>query len=181
MEHEEIFTLMMDALDGELLADEQMRLESHLRACPDCIQEWQALSAIDALFRRTPMLSPAADFTQRTLARLPNRRVRLWLMGLVYVALLAAGLLPVLVVVGTAVYLAASFGEPAAVNSGLQLLVKGVQLIGVVGGALLTGATRLVMEQPAIIGWMLVMVGIVFLWSGVYRQLLSAPARRQIS
>lgn len=181
MEHEEIYTLMMDALDGELLADEQTLLESHLRACPDCMREWQAMSAIDALFRRSPMLSPAADFTQRTLARLPNRRVRLWLMGLVYVALLAAGLLPFLLVVGTAVLLASSFGEPAAVGSGLQLLAKGLQIAGVVAGALLTGASRLIWEQPSIVGWMLVMVGIVFLWSGVYRQLLSSPARRQIS
>ncbi len=181
MEHEEIFTLMMDALDGELLADEQSMLESHLRACPDCMREWQAMSAIDALFRRTPMLSPAADFTQRTLARLPNRRVRLWLMGVVYLALLMAGLLPFLLVVGTAVLLASSFGEPAAIGNGLQLLVKGLQLTGVVAGALLAGASRLILEQPSIIGWMLVMVGIVFLWSGVYRQMLNSPTRRHIS
>ncbi len=181
MEHEEIFTLMMDALDGELLADEQFMLESHLRACPDCMQEWQAMSAIDALFRRSPMLSPAADFTQRTLARLPNRRLRLWLMGVVYVTLLMAGLLPVLLVVGTAVLLASSLGEPTAPSSGLQLLVTGLQLGGVLVGAVFTAVSRLVIEQPSIIGWLLVMVGIVFLWSGVYRQLLNAPAQRQIS
>ncbi|MCL4266632.1 MAG: zf-HC2 domain-containing protein [Anaerolineae bacterium] len=181
MEHEDFYGLMMDALDGELLADEQTLLESHLRACPDCMREWQAISAIDALFRRSPMLSPAADFTQRTLARLPNRRVRLWLMGLVYVALMVAGLLPVLVVVGTAVLLAASLGEPAAVNSGLQLLTRGIQLMGAVAGALLNGAARLIIDQPSIMGWMLVMVGIVFLWSGVYRQMLNVSAQRQIS
>ena len=181
MEHEEFYMLMMDALDGELLADEQRLLESHLRACPDCMREWQAMSAIDALFRRSPMLSPAADFTQRTLARLPNRRLRLWLMGVVYVALLMAGLLPVLLVVGTAVLLASSVGEPAALSSGLAWLVEGVQLGGVVVGAVFTAVFRQVVEQPSIIGWLLVMVGIVFLWSGVYRQMLNTPARRQIS
>jgi len=181
MEHEDYYLLMMDALDGELLADEQNVLESHLRACPSCLAEWQAISAIDALFKRSPMLSPAAGFTQRTLARLPNRRVRLWAMGVVYVTLLLSGLLPLLLILGTAVLVAPMFGEPAVLSGGWQILVKGALLGSAVLSALIDGASRLVVEQPAIIGWMLVMMGIVFLWSGVYRQLLKSPARRHIS
>ncbi|HEX6384541.1 MAG TPA: zf-HC2 domain-containing protein, partial [Anaerolineae bacterium] len=94
MEHDEIYTMMMDALDGELSASNRIELESHLRACPPCAREWQALLAIDMLFRQTPALRPAADFAQRTLARLPNRRYRIWAIMAVYVLLLLSGMLP---------------------------------------------------------------------------------------
>lgn len=176
MEHEEYYLLMMDALDGELLADEQRLLESHLRACPFCMQEWQAMSAIEALFRRSPMLSPVAGFTHRTLARLPNRRARVWAMAVVYITLLMSGLLPLLLVAAAALALMPLLREPVIVDNTLQLLAKGWQLAGAVVKALFNGAGQLLVEQPAISGWLLVMAGIVFLWSGVYRQLLTAPA-----
>ena len=72
---ENIYTMMMEALDGELSETGLNELESHLRVRPDLAREWVALQAIDRLFRNSPILSPAVDFTQRTLARLPNRRV----------------------------------------------------------------------------------------------------------
>ena len=93
---ENAYSLMMEALDGELSATGWAELESHLRVRPELAQEWQALQAIDQLFRSTPALSPAADFTQRTLARLPNRRTRLWFVASLYVLLLVVGLIPVL-------------------------------------------------------------------------------------
>jgi hypothetical protein len=43
--------------------------------------------------------------------------------------------------------------------------------------ALFNGVGEVIVQQPLIIGWLLVMAGIVFLWSGVYRQLLSQPQR----
>ena len=39
MEHENAYTLMMDALDGELAGDHKEDLEAHLRACPTCTRE----------------------------------------------------------------------------------------------------------------------------------------------
>ena len=84
MEHENAYTLMMDALDGELAGDHKEDLEAHLRACPTCTREWQALLAIDTLFKQTPALSPAIGFTQRTLARLPNRKYRVWSISALY-------------------------------------------------------------------------------------------------
>lgn len=179
MEHENFYLLMMDALDGELLADDQALLESHLRACPSCHQEWQAMMAIDALFRRSPVLSPAAGFTHRTLARLPNRRVRLWAMGTIYMTLLTGGLLPLLLLTIVVAIATPALREPAVVSGFLQLLAKGMQLIGTVVGAMFNGLSQLIIEQPSVLGWLLVMVGIVFLWSGVYQQLLRAPARPQ--
>jgi anti-sigma factor RsiW len=179
MEHEEFYLLMMDALDGELLADDQVMLESHLRACPSCAREWQTMLAIDTLFHRSPVLSPAAGFTQRTLARLPNRRVRLWAMGVIYITLLMSGSLPLLLLLGAALFLTPALREPNMINSLVQLLTEGLQLIGTIVGALLNGLWQLMVEQPSVLGWLLVMVGIVFLWSGVYRQLLNTPAQQR--
>ena len=97
MEHEDVFSLMMDALDGELLDNSKQDLEVHLRACPECNREWQALLAIDRLFRHTPALSPAAGFAQRTVAMLPNRKARLWAISAIYGLVLLSGLIPVLI------------------------------------------------------------------------------------
>jgi hypothetical protein len=181
MEHDDYLAFMMDALDGELTDSNQLELESHLRACPTCTREWYTLQAIDTLFRQAPILSPAADFTQRTLARLPNRRVRLWAMSLVYGLLLLSGILPMVLIVVALVRLVPVAMEPAVVSSIFSLMNKGFQVIGAVGGALARGLGQLVTEQPAVLGLLFVMAGIVFLWNGVYRQMVAMPNQRQIS
>ena len=172
MEHDKYYALMMDALDGELAAEQAFELESHLRACPPCRQEWEAVLAIDTLFRQTPALSPAADFTQRTVARLPNRKLRLWALGLVYSALWLAGILPVLVVVTMVTLLAggslAGFAEAA--QRGLSVAVTVLEALG-------NGLGQLAGQYPAVWGLLFVMVGLVLLWNGVYRQLAQQPTR----
>jgi len=172
MEHETYTHLMMDALDGELAVEQQAELEAHLRACPTCKHEWQAILAIDTLFRQTPMLSPAADFTQRTLARLPNRRLRLWVISLIYGLLLLSGILPILIGLWAYNNLVPVISQPAFINSAIQVLDKGLSVTGAVITALLKGLGEFVAQQPAVFGWLLVMAGIVILWSGVYRQLV---------
>ena len=85
MEHEERFyLLMMAALDDELPLEERDELDAHLRLCADCAHEWRTLTAIEMLFRQTPLLMPAVDFAERTLARLPNRRARRMALGALY-------------------------------------------------------------------------------------------------
>src|SRR5690606_23823945 len=114
MEHEERFyTMMMDALDGELAAGEHSELEAHLRACLDCTREWRSLVAIEMLFRQTPILMPAVDFAERTLARLPNRRARRLALGAVYAILLMSGIFPLLVGVFLAIRYAPILSQPA--------------------------------------------------------------------
>ena len=175
MEHEKFHILMMDALDGELAAEAQTELESHLRACPACRREWHAILAIDTLFRQAPMLSPAAGFTQRTVALLPNRRARLWAISIIYVLLLLSGILPILLVIWAANTVIPFVSQPAFIESVQQLWSQGVRLIGVVSGALFKGLGELIVQQPAIVGWLLVLAGMVFVWNGVYRQLVSQP------
>jgi len=181
MEHEHIYTLMMDALDGELADSRKGDLEAHLRACPPCQREWQALLAIDMLFRQTPSLAPAVGFAQRTLARLPNRRYRVWMIGIMYGALLLGGALPMLI--GFWIYSKAGTAvtEPALWRTVWQAISQTAQVAGTVLSALLNGSGEFVTQQPAIVGWLLVMIGVISLWSGMLRQLVVQPALVQSS
>jgi anti-sigma factor RsiW len=176
MEHEEVITLMMDALDGELADDHNRDLEAHLRACPNCNREWQALLAIDTLFR----LMPPAGFAQRTLARLPNQSARIWTIGAFYLSFLMAGTLPMLIGFWVVSKLGPALSEPTLVRSVLQTLDRVLEVSGAVITALLTGAGEFLLQQPMVIGWLLVLVGVVSVWGGVYRQVLSPQTQRQI-
>ncbi|MGH2537110.1 MAG: anti-sigma factor family protein [Candidatus Promineifilaceae bacterium] len=174
MEHEESYTLMMAALDGRLDAAGRQQMDTHLRLCPACGRQWRLLLAIHALFSQAPLLSPAAGFSQRTLARLPNGRGRLWLAGAIYLLLLLIGLAPLLLLAVLAVVLWPALGEPAVVGS---LLQAGRQAAGL-GGALFGAAGRglldlgpILAQNPAILGWLLVMLAAVGLWAGVYGRL----------
>ncbi len=184
MEHENIYMLMMDALDGELAENGKHDLEVHLRACPSCMHEWQAVLAIDTLFRQTPALAPAAGFAQRTLARLPNRRYRVWTISIMYVALLLGGALPMLAGIWIYSQLDTALTEPALWQTIWQAISQVFQVAGTVLRALVSGAGEFVIQQPAVVGWLLVMVGLISLWSGLFRQLIVQPAMinpRQVS
>ena len=179
MDHEEIFNLMMQVLDDDAGETASGELELHLQECPACAREWQALQAIHVLLAQAPALSPAADFAQRTVARLPNTRYRVWALTGAYVLLLAVGFLPVALVVWLALRLAPAFEQPAFVRG---LLQAGGQMLRL-GGTVITAGIKgiadlgeLVGQQPAAVGWLLVMVGVIFLWGGVYSQ-LTRPQR----
>lgn len=174
MEHEEIGPLMMEALDGELSEDRQRDMEAHLQSCETCTREWQTIQAVHQLFLQAPLLSPAADFTQRTLARLPNRRLRIYVTGSIYGLLLVSGVVPLLVFVWLALQFGPALNQPAFVDGLLQAGGQVVQLGQAVLGACWQGlgtVGELMGQQPAILGTLFVMIGVVFLWGGVYSQL----------
>lgn len=173
MDHDDVFALMMDVLDGEASEVQSQQLETHLRACPECNREWHALVAIDTLFRQTPALSPAADFVEKTLARLPNRRMRVWAMGTLYGAILLGGIAPLAILGFLAARLMPVLSQPALVESVLGSLQTTYRTTGTVLAALANGAGEVLVQQPIYVGWMLVLAGIVFLWGGVYRRLLA--------
>lgn len=179
MEHETFFALMMDALDGELAEDGRSELESHLRACPTCLREWQALLTVDTLFRQTPALQPVADFAQRTIALLPDRRLRLWTMGAIYLFLLLSGIAPLLVGGVAYILLRPAFSQPTVWASLQQSVEKILQVVGTVLNALLISTGEFIGQNPAALGWLLVIIGIVALWGGVFQQVIIQP--RQIS
>lgn len=179
MEFEDrIYELMMEALDGTISASEQSELESHLRAHPSYMAEWQAMQAIDTLFRQTPALSPAADFAQRTMARLPNRRVRIWVLSAIYFSLLVSGTLPILLGIWVFNQLGEVLVQPALLQTVLQLVNTGIAIAVAVFGAAMDVATEFVVQQPAVLGWLLVLGGMVSLWGGVYRQLLGQSSQQ---
>lgn len=176
MEHEERFyTMMMEALDGELAAGEHAELEAHLRACPDCTREWRALLGIEMLFRQTPILMPAVDFAERTLARLPNRRTRRLALGAVYAILLMSGIFPLLVGVFLVARYAPILSQPSLMGGIWGSVTNAGRAVATVIEALFTGAGRFVIEQPALIGWFIILAGLVFLWGGVFQRLLVQP------
>jgi anti-sigma factor RsiW len=177
MEHEERFYLMMmDALDGELASDEHAELEAHLRACPDCTLEWRALTAIELLFRQTPLLMPAVDFAERTLARLPGRRTRRVALGAIFGILLLSGIIPLVLGIFLVARYAPILNRPELWD-GIWSSLTGVARAGAtVIEALLVGAGRFVVEQPALIGWLIILAGLVFLWGGVFQRLFAQPA-----
>lgn len=174
MGHDEIYTLMMEALDGELGENEQSEMLTHLHECPTCAREWETIQAIHQLFLQSPVLSPAADFTQRTLALLPNTRYRIYAMSAIYGFLLLVGLIPLAIIIWFALQIGPALSQPAFVR---VLLQSGGQLLDVMGAVAQAGwqgvgtLGELLGQQPSILGWLLVLVGIVFLWGGVYSQL----------
>lgn len=177
MEHDDAYHLMMAALDNELSSAGRRQLESHLRACTGCSREWHALMAVDTLLRQAPLLSPAADFTQRTLARLPQHRFRVWFIGAVYGLLLLSGLAPLAAVAWLVRLLMPVLTEPALMRSLAQALAHGVRVTAVILTTLWQGADKLggvLIQQPAFLGSLLLMAGLVFLWSGIYNQLIGA-------
>ncbi len=177
MEHEErYYLMMMGALDDELPEAEREELTAHLNDCPACNREWQTLLAIGLLFRQTPLLMPAADFAERTLARLPSRRARRWAMAAVYAILLLSGLVPLLTGIFLAGRYAPVLSQPALLERIWASLVNVGHVAVTVVGALLAGAGRFVIEQPAVIGWLVILAGVVFLWGGVFQRLVAQPA-----
>ncbi len=176
MNHDDVFALMMDMLDGEASENEAQYLETHLRACPECDREWRALVAIDTLFRQTPALSPAANFVENTLARLPSRRMRIWAMGTIYGAILLGGLVPLAILGLLASRLLPILSQPSLVESVLESLQTTYRTLGTVMSALGNGAGQALVQQPIYIGWMLVAAGVIFLWGGVYKRLVVVGA-----
>jgi hypothetical protein len=149
---------------------------AHLSVCSECGREWRALLAIDMLFRQTPLLMPAVDFATRTLALLPDRRVRVRALGALYGLLLLCGLVPLALVIFLGARYAPVLGEPALLEHVWSSLVGVGRVAATVVTALFAGAGRFVVEQPAVVGWLIVLAGVVFLWGGVLQRLLAQPA-----
>ena len=177
MEHEErYYLMMMGALDNELPDADRDELMAHLDGCADCRREWQALLAIDTLFRQTPLLMPAVNFAERTLALLPSSRLRVRALSAVYLILLASGVVPLLLALFLVARYAPILQQPALVERVVATLVNVGRVAATVVGALLAGAGRFVVEQPAVVGLMILLAGFVLLWGGVLQRLLAQPA-----
>lgn len=64
---------MTELLDGLAGPEQQAALLAHTAGCAACRAEWQAIQEVDALLTAAPLVSAPAGFTDRVLARLPER------------------------------------------------------------------------------------------------------------
>jgi anti-sigma factor RsiW len=182
MEHEKAYSLMMRALDEGLDGRQADQLDRHLIMCAACAREWQALQSIHQLFLQTPALSPVAGFTQRTLARLPDSRQRVWFLGLVYLTLLLSGVLPVIGLGWLALRFGQALLEPAIWGGLAQAAGQVGQLLATLLSALwlgLEGLATYASQHPLLWVYLLLLTAVVALWGGIYRQLIlvNAPIR----
>ena len=177
MEQEELYALMMEALDGELSETGLAELESHLRARPRLAREWEAMRAVDALFRSSPVLQPAVNFRQQTLARLPGSRQRLYAGVIIYLMILVSGLIPLAAAVWVAVQLLPALTQPALLRSLWQGGIEFVGLVQLMVSAFFGGVGEFVREQPDIFAWGFLLVAIIALWVVVYSRLVLQPRR----
>ena len=166
---EDVYLLMMEALDGELNDEQAEDLARYLQD-PDYAQEWEALQAVELMFTASPLLVPAPNFAKRTLAALPNRRLRVWVTSIVYLLLFMSGLVP-LVLGGLTLFVF----QTNASGGFLSVLTQLTAVAGTVIGALFLGLGEFVTQQPMAIGWLLVMLGTISLWGGVFRRVVLQP------
>jgi hypothetical protein len=132
--------------------------------------------AIELLFRQAPILMPAIDFAERTLARLPSPRTRRMALGAIYAILLLSGIFPLVFGLFLSARYAPVLSRPELLAGVWSSVVGVVRAAATVVEALLVGAGRFVIEQPALIGWLVILAGFVFLWGGVFQRLLAQPA-----
>ena len=171
-EMDEVYALMMTALDGELSAAEEAELAALLLTNPELQREWESWQAVDELFRATPAVAPVTvDFTAQTLARLPNPSQRVWLLGGLYSLLFFLGILPLLAATWLAGNLMPLNNPPVIWRSITTFFVETFRLIQIVLRGLAIGAAEFIQQQPLILVMALVLLGVVFLWNTVYRQL----------
>jgi anti-sigma factor RsiW len=178
-EMDEVYALMMDALDGELSPEAWAELEAHLLANPSLQKEWSSWQAVDELFRTTPAVMPVGlDFTERTLARLPNPSQRFWVLGGLYSLLFFLGLLPLIGAAWLAGNLTPIAAPPVIFRSMTVFIVEFWGLAQVVLRGLAVGAAQFIQQHPLIMAGALGLIGVVILWNNVYRQ-LTRPALAQ--
>ena len=175
IEHESAYALMMDALDGDLSAPEE--LNAHLQFCTPCAREWHTLQAVDQLLRRAPIISPAAGFAQRTIAQLPNQQHRLWSLSALYVFLLIGGIIPLIIIGFLAVRFAPLVMEPSMARLLWQPLVTIWGLAATISNALLIATAGFVRQQPALWGIILIMAGTIALSGEAYQRYIPIGRR----
>lgn len=163
MEDERLYELMMESLDGILDAEESAELAYLLSQNPDAAAEWEAMQAVDELFRFADPAPAPLHFSQMTIARLPNPRNRRLFMALFYFALLVGGLTPVAV----GLSLSSQLGS-FTIGTGQTLRV-----LQAIFDGLFTATSSGLAAQPYLVSWLAILVGVIMLWLTVYRRAIN--------
>lgn len=167
IDEERAFTLMMDALDGDLDAQARQELERYLAQQPLLQREWVALQRVHTLLVAAPPVAVPVNFAARTLARLPDPRRRRIFLSAFFVLLLLGGALPLL--------LAALLFAPQTAGAFGQSLGGLFEVARVLLGGVASSVRALLVSQPFVIGWLALMLVAVGAWISVYTQVLNTP------
>ncbi|MEM7291676.1 MAG: hypothetical protein AAF412_15120 [Pseudomonadota bacterium] len=173
MNEQQAFALMMDALDGVLDDSESTKLNQYLSNHPDLANEWEALQSVDLLLRASPPVAAPVNFTERTLARLPNPRARRIFMAFFFLMLLLGSILPI--AFGIYTYSEGGFSDISANLAGT------FQVLRVLFVGMTSAIQSLVVTQPVVYAWLATMLLSILVWAQTYRsamaQVVPVPVR----
>ena len=94
-------------------------------------------------------------------------------MGAIYGAILFGGLIPLLLLGYLVFRLLPVLSQPALMQSIIESLGTTYRTAGIILAALASGAGEVLVQQPVYVGYLLVVVGIIFIWGGVYRRMIA--------
>lgn len=161
--------LMSLALDQSLTQGEVRCLEEHLKRCPTCQEEWEAVQRVSQLFTNAPLMGPPPGFADRVMQRLARRQARRqrFLAGtalLVTCLGLAAFALPEIIRFLALLWQVIS--RPSLLGYGVQLMARLLDLAQSLGRAcwLVTAALFSSLNQPALLGYSLLVLALTTLW-----------------
>jgi predicted anti-sigma-YlaC factor YlaD len=166
---QDIGRLMSLALDQSLAQGEARCLKEHLRQCPTCQEEWEAMQRISLLLTDAPLIGPPPGFADRVMQRLARRQARRQRL-LIGAALLVACLSLVAVALPETVrWLALLWQvltEPSLLSHGVKLMAQLLDLAQSLGRAcwLITVALFSSLSQPALLGYSFLVLALTTLW-----------------
>lgn len=166
---QDIGWLMSLALDKSLAQGEASCLEEHLRQCPTCQEEWEAMQRISRLFTDAPLMGPPPGFADRVMQRLAQRqarRQRLLAGVALLVACLSLGASALPETVRWLAMLWQVITEPSLLSHGAKLVAQLLDLAESLGRAcwLVTTALFSSLNQPALLGYSLFVLALTALW-----------------
>lgn len=179
---------MNRALDHDLSEQELEALNSHLHGSAEDAAHWERLRQTDELLRITPMVAPAAGFTNRVMAAIAAMPMPQFAkqhlsvgiaLGLAMAALLTVPILSIVFWI-----LVSVLTDPGTLNEWLQTLINAagyvINLLSDLAGEV-RGAAR---QTPMLLALLTTMIPLTVLWGWLIWYLLGGPrflARRQKS
>ncbi|MCK4450610.1 MAG: zf-HC2 domain-containing protein [Anaerolineae bacterium] len=161
--------LMSLALDQSLTQVEARGLEDHLKRCPTCQEEWEAMQRISRLFADAPLMGPLPGFADRVMQRLARRqarRRRLLAGAALLVVCLSLGALALPGIVRWLALLWQVITEPSLLSHGAKLIAQLLNLAESLGRAcwLVIIALFSSLNQPALLGYSFLVLTLTALW-----------------
>jgi len=164
----DISLLMSLALDQSLTQVEARGLEDHLKRCPTCQEEWEAMQRVSRLFTDAPLIGPPAGFVDKVMQRLAKhqaRRRRLLIGAALLVISLSLGALALPWIVGWLTLLWQVITKPTLLSHGAKLVAQFLNFAESVGGAcwlIITALSSL--NQAALLGYSVLALALIALW-----------------